>query len=432
MRPRTKIQQRVSELSKKLPEISENQKMWAQRHCFKPVGYKSKDEVWCTCCGKTFIDTTGTPIGMSLGLDKAYCPYCGELLELKGSRKQHLDEKSYFTVIATSKEFQICRNVEIVRYGKKGKYFGYSAKEIVQNWIDPDGKETIVARTIGGFSNHWVWSSPLEIRIRRTRYWGYDGKYEIDTDFVYPERRIIPKVRKYGFSGRFRGLPMSEYIKLLLTSNKAEEYSKTGQFWLLELYAKRGGIHRKWHHAVNICNRQGYKIKDGSMWLDYLNLLEYFGLDTHNAKYVCPKNLKAEHDKLEKRKRERQAKLEAERKREEAVKWEAEYSKVKGKYFGICFGNEDIMVTVIQSVADIAEEGKAMHHCVYTNGYYKRADALILSAKDKEGNRLETIEVNLRSFKIVQSRGICNQNSPKHDDIVALVNKNMNLIRAVS
>lgn len=40
--------------------------------------------------------------------------------------------------------------------------------------------------------------------------------------------------------------------------------------------------------------------------------------------------------------------------------------------------------------------GEAMHHCVFSAGYYKRPESLILSAKDSKGNRLETIEVSCR------------------------------------
>jgi hypothetical protein len=56
--------------------------------------------------------------------------------------------------------------------------------------------------------------------------------------------------------------------------------------------------------------RNGYKVDDASIWRDYLNLLDFFGKDIHSAKYVCPADLKTEHDryvkkKLEYRERER-------------------------------------------------------------------------------------------------------------------------------
>ena len=43
-----------------------------------------------------------------------------------------------------------------------------------------------------------------------------------------------------------------------------------------------------------------------------------------------------------------------------------------------------------------------MHHCVFTNEYYLKADSLILSATI-DGKRIETIEVSLKRMEVVQS-----------------------------
>jgi len=69
-----------------------------------------------------------------------------------------------------------------------------------------------------------------------------------------------------------------------------------------------------------------------------------------------------------------------------------------------------------------------MHHCVFTNGYYKKKDSLILSARVGQ-RHVETIEINLKTLAIVQSRGVCNQNTEYHERIIGLVKKNINLIR---
>lgn len=65
-----------------------------------------------------------------------------------------------------------------------------------------------------------------------------------------------------------------------------------------------------------------------------------------------------------------------------------------------------------------------MHHCVYECSYFARNDSIVLSAR-KDGKRLETIEVNLNTFKIVQSRGTCNEDSKYHNQIIHIVEKNM-------
>lgn len=58
----------------------------------------------------------------------------------------------------------------------------------------------------------------------------------------------------------------------------------------------------------------------------------------------------------------------------------------------------------------------------------KKADSLILSAKIN-GKPVETVEVSLTSFQVVQSRGLNNLATEYNRDIVNLVNSNMNLIK---
>ena len=157
-------------------------------------------------------------------------------------------------------------------------------------------------------------------------------------------------------------------------------------------------------------------------------MLEKLGKDVRNAVYVCPENLKLAHDKAVNKVRYIEAKKNIEKKREEAAKHEEEYRKLKGKFFGIEFSDGLIRVSVLTSVHEFLEEGEFMHHCVYSADYWSREDSLILSAHIEE-KRLETVEVNLKTFKVVQSRGVCNKKSEYHDRIVGIVKQNINLIR---
>ena len=92
-----------------------------------------------------------------------------------------------------------------------------------------------------------------------------------------------------------------------------------------------------------------------------------------------------------------------------------------------------IDIQVLKSVGEFYEEGKEMCHCVFSNRYYdvnSKPYCLILSAK-VDGKRMETIEVDLKDYAIVQSRGKHNLNSEFPERIVSLINKNMNLIKAI-
>ena len=53
---------------------------------------------------------------------------------------------------------------------------------------------------------------------------------------------------------------------------------------------------------------------------------------------------------------------------------------------------------------------------------------MILSATI-EGKRIETIEVSLKTLKVVQSRGVYNKNTEYHEQIINLVNQNMGMIQ---
>ena len=223
---------------------------------------------------------------------------------------------------------------------------------------------------------------------------------------------------------------------LLKGGNDSELCLKTGQIPMLKHMYRNGFSLLRYKPSFNICNRNHYIIKDASMWEDYMSLLSYFGKDMRNAHYVCPKNLKTAHDKLLKIKQVREARLRQERdraqsisKREKLMKDIAGFYERMEKFFGLRIEEEDIIIRPLESVTQFYQEGKAMHHCVCQNGYYRRPECLILSAKDTAGKRLETIEVNLNTLDIVQSRSFCNGVSEYHDQIVKLVKKNINLIR---
>lgn len=112
-----------------------------------------------------------------------------------------------------------------------------------------------------------------------------------------------------------------------------------------------------------------------------------------------------------------------------AVHYYAEdYIKEKSKFFDLKLSDGKIVVIPLKSLEEFKKEGEIMHHCVFSNEYFKKKDSLILSARIGK-KHIETVEVNLKTFSIVQSRGVCNRNTEYHDSIVKLVNNNMNLIQ---
>lgn len=439
MKPRNKLERLVVELSGKLPAITDIQKEWAKEYVFEHLAYKCKNELWCSECGKTWVDTSNSELGVTILGDKTECPYCHHRLNIKVSRKQKSHEEVCMSVLQVKGGFQVVRHILCWKNARKGaSSVSYMFIEIVQEWIRKDGKRTIMARSINMGGNGWIYSDPLSIKSEYgSSYWNYHGDLYAIHGELYPRKELLLELKKRGLNRRFPDVAPSKLIRNLLEgSNDVELCLKTGQISMLKHMYKIGTYQLRYKPSFNICNRNHYVIKDASMWEDYICLLSYFGKDMRNAYYVCPKNLKVAHDRLMKKKtaieakqRQERDRINAIRKREKLMKDIASFYERMEKFFGMKITDGNIVICPLESITQFYQEGKAMHHCVYQNGYYNKPECLILSAKDTDGKRIETIEVNLETMDIVQSRAVCNGVSEYHDQIVKLVKKNMNLIR---
>lgn len=442
MKPRNDYQRHIVELSDKLPQLTSAQRKWAIEHCFDEDAYFAGNKVWCLHCGEIF-GHKAPKLGVEMGEAVTTCPNCNRKLKLKSSRKCKYNERVYFTILTTCKGFQVCRHFLVEKHVRKTSHYKnwdkepeYYINECVQNWIDERGKETIIARNVKCMPfvyDAWDFSKPMSLKVANRSCYA-PNRYDINSDYVYPTSRVLYKIVRNGFRMRYNRISYSEQAKLLLRDKEAEILAKNEQWGLLTHKWLRnfGEFGLPHQHSIRIAMRHKYIVDDASMWFDYLDLLDYFGKDTHNPHYVCPADLNAAHDRLMKKKERKEAELKRQRLIKEAKLHEEDYRKSKGKYFGICFGNDDVMVSVIQSVAEMADEGQELHHCVYSMKYYNKENSLILSAKDTDGNRIETIEIDLSTFKVVQCRGKHNSVTDKHDEIIKLVNENINLIRKIA
>lgn len=103
---------------------------------------------------------------------------------------------------------------------------------------------------------------------------------------------------------------------------------------------------------------------------------------------------------------------------------EAAYAKYIKRYRSIELKGRGITIYPLPSVAAFFEEGEAMRHCVYSNGYYKDRTILILSARNDKGDRLATIEYALKTGKIRQCRSKCNGIPERDAEIRELITNN--------
>lgn len=447
----TKREQRVMALHNRLPELSAAQRRW-MLSLFDDIGYYWKrGEVWCQRCGH--IEHLDVPeLAVSLDCCDYICPECGHRLLLKhfsqmhGSAKTGLNVGFLTTVVTTMGGQQVFRTYLSERCNVKGEPTRYDQHAIFENWIDEQGREVILSRQYSRSLWHMTWQYESEWSVKKhnghcSGYYVTSDLFDISGHWFYPQWRMSKVVMRNGWrmdiAKAYDHSPYSTspvlLVQNLLKYPECEMLMKNGQKMMFyHLVSKGVEEMAKYIPSIRICNRNKYIIEDAGIWCDYIDMLEYFGKDVRNVHYVCPSDLRKAHDRLLKKKIDREFREKLTKDIARSVKYEKAYREQKGRYFGICFGNENIVITVICSVKEMAMEGEMMHHCVFANAYYKKADSLILSARDSRGLRLETVEVSLRTWQVLQSRGVCNNPTKYHDEIIRLVNENMYQFKKVA
>lgn len=411
MRAKTKTEKEVVRLSKKMPGITEAQKKWALRMtCYEEAG------------------------------------------RFRGKPTEVL----HFIIATTSHGWQVLRHFYLYatyRYKKLHKAEFYV---VMEEWMK-DGEYVFLSlNRMQGYCND-AWCLGQEMEVKRGLL---GGAYLRDPrEIGYCDVLFVRVQEKYKYLPK--DIDVEEGIGQMFRAVNAHPYNETLLKQNLQLFkwSRKNGFaydHEK-TAAIRIANRYHYEIDD--IWRDMIDMLAYLKKDLHNPTLVCPKSLQEGHDRwskaaANKRKKisERMAKLRqiADERRElrrleMRAQWEAQrkeeakaaipfYTKMRGKFFGLVFAENDIEIKVLQSVQEFMEEGKEMEHCVFANGYYdvrRKPHCLILSAK-VNGARCETIEVDLSQYKVVQCRGKHNTNTAYHDRILHLMDASMNAIKNVN
>ncbi len=422
MKAKTKLQKQVVALSKTLKPITAIQENWALKHCFEHFAYRTKKgSLTCSDCGHTWQSTTSL-VDTICGCT---CPHCGTKLEVRNTRQRVFSQCEYFCILTTCKGFQVIRFVYVKYYCKKGVAPDFFCCEVAQRWISPKGESAVIAR-LRAFSciyvDQWQFGSNMEIRAEHRAY------NMISDCSIYPRKRFIPELKRNGFTGKLFGTKPFDLFCAILKNNKAETLLKSGQTTLLKHFIYSGKKISDFWESIKICNRKGYIIQKPTIWCDYIELLKYFNKDTQNAFFVCPDDLDVEHDKWMNKKVLKLEKERDEEKIRQVKENEEHYKEMKGKFLDLFFTDGVVNLHVLQSVLEFYVEGKTMHHCVFSNNYYKKPQSLVLSAT-VAGQKIETVEFSLESLKVVQSFGACNSRTNYHDQIVALVNKNAGYIQ---
>jgi len=423
MTPKTKVELRIVELSKSLPTIKKKYHRQAFIKCFDKLAVKCRKTIFCLECGHS------RKLQDINKIKNTTCTQCRKNLIFTDRYNNGLRETDYYQVITTVGEFQIVRMVCITKRMKKNQKCSYFAHEVMQIFIDENGKTRTLSKNVMGMSQYfdqWISSSTLTLKQNEN-----SNRFNLKPSFIHPEMQISPILKRNGFDGNFHGIAPQILFCQILKDNIAETLLKSQQFDMLYYHIRNTSLKAtsaQWN-AIKICNRNSYLIQDAKLWIDYIDLLEHFGKDIRNPKYICPLDVEVAHNKLMVKKQDEIIRSTFEEKKKQIEKNQKRYFKTKKQFFGLVFSNQNISVKVIETVKEFLEEGCIHRHCVFTNEYYKKDNSLILSAKVK-GVPIETVQVSLENFEILQSRGRGNKATNYHDDIINLVNRNMHQIGA--
>lgn len=405
-------------LSAQLPAVSEYRKQWAVNEVIDKHFVTHRNRNYCLECGGKFMPSDAPMVHAILNPE---CPDCGaKNLEQYRHYGQHNEHWTYWYVFSTWKGYQVVRVMLTYKWMKKKKKAEYLHREVMQHWIREDGEYdslTLKSQGMGGYYDSWI-NSPDNRLEPRTDSRPHRWRCSITPKHVAPYPQIIDTIRRNGYTGDSMGEPAHIVFSSLLSDPKSETLLKAGQKALFA-YSVRRNITPYWD-SIRIALRNDYLIEDGSLWTDYIDLLSHFGKDLRNAHYVCPDDLKSAHDHyMEKKQRiERKERLQARLAR--IHEEQQAYEQAKEHFFDLIFTDGDLIIEPFRHVQQFYEVGDQHHHCIYTNGYYKK-DHLLMFMALRSGELIETISYDLNRMRITQARGHSNKHTDDHDQILDLM-----------
>lgn len=426
MTPKTLKEREITALSASLAPVSVKVHLWAEKSVFLKWGVISRGKFHCLDCMHSWKPDIKKPECQNY----TKCASCLGKLKMQPYNKTSFKEIEYSAVLDTAGGYQIVRIICSHKQMKKNCMPTYFHKEVMQHWINPKGEVRTMSLSCNVFSqtyDQWKYWSSMEIRPKDFQN---SPKFRIAPYRVYPKSKVIPLLKRNGFKTAFHNIAPQILLPALLGDSLAETLLKTSQISLLRYYltSNEQHIRQNWQ-AVKVCHKNSYVISDYGIWEDYIALLRWFKKDLSSPLFVCPENLIEAHDRLVDKKRAIQRKKHLIEMRAEIEKAQILYAEEKKEFFGLHFEDKKLSISVIENVSDFMQEGDTLRHCVFTNEYFKKRNSLILSAK-VDSQSVETIELSLKTMEIIQCRGMRNNSSKHHRQILRLMEKNLYQIKS--
>lgn len=385
--------------------------------------YNSKyfpTKYYCSECGNQ----------MHILTDKR-CPVCGVRWTAEPMQDTRRRERCYHMEFEAKGDIQMTRVYRVERYARLGHKTEHDVWEVERIMYAPDGRRCVFTMgfsMMGYYYDAFSRWGDMKLRHEHNKMtYSATNRYNLDM--------MSWHIRSLTEQWQYKDIPalMTDFkgdtgVLKIIAYPWAETLRKTGHERLFRYLVKElQPLTKEQVQAINICNRNHYVLRDYSLWLDYLKMLKDLHLDTHNAYYVCPKNLIAAHDEMLARLNRNKDRKRIEQKLQAISDEERKaYVKRMGGLLAVRLTGNDLSIHPLQSIDEFADEGIHMHHCVFDLGYYNSNNVMILSARDGEGNRLATIEYNMASQSIMQCRAACNGVPERDNEIRSLITSHKN------
>lgn len=438
MKPRNKEQERIVKWTNELDGPTLRQAAYARKHCFDDNILESGGGCVCTACRHSWRIKDAS-------VNKLKCPHCGKTLGVV-HHKRKATMYNYYTVLTTKANMQVVTWYLVKRVVSKTED-DYVFTHVGSEWIREDGKRFSVELpryTMCWRKDKWKFDAEKELRQRSmfARYISASASYHV---------RILPKLKRNGWKKTTQLLGYeTEVMRNLLLHKHFESWFKIGHYgvcrdWLYREYnyynywATKPKMSPNELTMIKLANRKHLVFDTHEKWRDYLDYmkdLEYMEQDIHNPQILLPENFQERHMYWQgraQRKREREQAIRREQWNIQNMQRNAERDKAtKGwiEKYANCFSdmkllNGSFTILPLITMDDFKCEANHMHHCIAT--YYGKADTLLLSI-EHDGKKCETAEVNLLgNGTITQCRGVNNQSSDYHDDIVKMLRSFMDV-----
>lgn len=462
MKRLSKTQKEIEGLAPSIPALNASQKDWAIRNanyfCIR------RQHLHCPSCNHMIetADAKTTASKWCKSDTTIICPHCGAKIQLRtpysGREKQKQHHEDFFQVMTIVGDWQVTRLFYMERYCYvRRPSTPWEFYEVCQAWNKPSEEKTYFrAMPKKVFANYYFnpysihdWKPILDedgnYQKDEKGYYLYEtfpreleprkagGSNYFDTTMICPKAQILPQYKRMGLDAdAFRRLSKYHGAMYIMESLSPKNYKPMyetlikAKAW--EVFDKVTTYHRDrdnadvYFSAWKIAKRNGYDYKRNmEEWFDCIDLLRQLRMDYRNPHYVCPQDLHAMHQhilNLANRQRELNELKEKERE-------DRELRKRVAKYLDMEIRNKHFDIIVLPSVKAFKDEGDHMGHCVYSCSYYTKPNSLILSARDKKGHRVETIEVYLDQLSIHQCYGYGDTHTKWHKEIMDLMNENM-------